>query len=160
MNLTYEPIIPEIAMIVEFATIEGEVPAAESGDVVAAALLVFVGALDRRSLTSGLVLGPNSKENFLLEFWLEKSLEFLLEMSNTKEMFKKFRHVSESKRNLNPFFKKMKLKPKNCLLNCLPGRRHTRADRGPGGRCRKAPCRNNCSRSSATRGRDRGRHLW
>ena len=57
--LNYFPdpeVAAKIAVIVELATIEGEVPAAESGDVVAAAFLVFVGALDRRSLPSGLVL--------------------------------------------------------------------------------------------------------
>ena len=40
-------------------------------------------------------------------------------------MFKNgwFRHVSESKRNLDPFFKP-KLKPKSVLLNRIPERRN------------------------------------
>ena len=56
--------------------------------------------------------GPNSIEKVWLEFWLEKSLEFWLEVPHNKKMFKigQFRHVSESKQNLNPFFKP-KLKP-------------------------------------------------
>ena len=33
-------------------------------------------------------LGPNSIENFWLEFWLEKSLEFWLEIPHTKKMLK------------------------------------------------------------------------
>ena len=35
-------------------------------------------------------LGPNSIETFWLEFWLEKSLEFWLEIPNNKKMFKKW----------------------------------------------------------------------
>ena len=46
----------EIAVVVELATVEGEVSAAEAGDVVATAFLLFVGALDRRGLPSGFVL--------------------------------------------------------------------------------------------------------
>ena len=41
------------------------------------------GALGRRPR-----LGPNSIEIFWLEFWLEKPLEFWLEISYTKKMFK------------------------------------------------------------------------
>ena len=33
-------------------------------------------------------LGPNSIEKFQLEFWLEKPLEFCLEIPYTKKMFK------------------------------------------------------------------------
>ena len=33
-------------------------------------------------------LGPNSIEKFRLEFWLEKSLEFWLEIPYTMKMFK------------------------------------------------------------------------
>ena len=67
-----------------------------------------------------------SKKGF--EFWLEKQLEFWLEIPNTKKMFKNgwFRHVPESKWNLKPFFEP-KLKPKICLLNRLPEARVGRA---------------------------------
>ena len=60
-----------------------------------------------------MALGPNSIEKNWLEFLLEKPPEFLLEISYTKKMFKNglFRHASESKWNLNPFFK-LKLEPK------------------------------------------------
>ena len=43
-------------MVVELSAVEGGVPAAEAGDVVAPALLLLVGALDRRRLASRLVL--------------------------------------------------------------------------------------------------------
>ena len=45
-----------VAVIMEFSTIEGYVPAAEARDVIAAALLFCVGAFDGGSLSSGLVL--------------------------------------------------------------------------------------------------------
>ena len=46
-------------------------------------------------------------KNFSLIFWLEKPLEFWLDIPYTKKKLKigKFRHVPESKWNLNPFFK-------------------------------------------------------
>ena len=43
-------------MVVELSAVEGGVSAAEAGDVVASALLVLVCALDRRGLSSRLVL--------------------------------------------------------------------------------------------------------
>ena len=48
----------------------------------------------------------------------------MLEIPCTNKKFKKgkFRHVTESKWNLKPFFKP-KLKPKKVILNCHPGRR-------------------------------------
>ena len=48
----------------------------------------------------------NRKKNWL-EFWLAKSLEFWLAIPYTKKCSKmgSLRHVSESKQNLNPFFK-------------------------------------------------------
>ena len=48
------------------------------------------------------VLGVNSIETFQLEFWLEKSLEFCLEIPHTKKKLKngQFGLVSESKWNL------------------------------------------------------------
>ena len=36
------------------------------------------------------LLGPNSIENFWLEFWLEKSLEFWLEIPYTKKNVQKW----------------------------------------------------------------------
>ena len=67
------------------------------------------------------------QENFWLEFQLEKSLEFWLEILYTKKKFKimYFRHVTESKWHLNPFFKP-NLTLKLFLLNCRPGPRHGR----------------------------------
>ena len=58
-------------------------------------------------------LGPNSIEKIWFEFRLEKPLEFWLEIPYTKKTFKdgQFRHVSESKQNLGPFFEP-KLKSK------------------------------------------------
>ena len=43
-------------MVVELSAVEGGVPAAEAGDVISPALLLLVGALDRRRLASRLVL--------------------------------------------------------------------------------------------------------
>ena len=45
-----------IPVMMELSAVEGEVSAAEAGDVVAAAFVDFVGALDGRGLPSGLVL--------------------------------------------------------------------------------------------------------
>ena len=53
----YRP-FTEIAVIVEFSTIKGYVPAAEARYVVAATFLVFVGAFDGGCFSSGLVLIP------------------------------------------------------------------------------------------------------
>ena len=39
-------------------------------------------------LLASLPLGPNSIETFWLEFWLEKSLEFWLEIPYTEKVFK------------------------------------------------------------------------
>ena len=65
--------------------------------------------------------GPNSIEKFELEFRHEKSLEFWLQISRTKKMFKNgwFRHVAESKRNLELFFKP-KLEPKMFSIELSP----------------------------------------
>ena len=62
--------------------------------------------------------------NSIGKIWLEKPLEFWLKIPYTNKKFKngQFRHVTESKWNLNPFFKP-KLEPKLFLMNCHSGPR-------------------------------------
>ena len=71
-------------------------------------------------MTAPLLQGPNSIEKYWLELWLEKSLEFWLEIPSLPPIRKCSKVGSlDTKRDLKLFFKP-KLKTKIFLLNWVP----------------------------------------
>ena len=109
------------------------------------------------SMLSKAALCGNSIHTFWLEFQLDKHPEFWLEIAYTKKNFKNglFRHVTNSKLNLKPFFKPI-FKPKCFLFNCHPVPRLQNAVKVPDPQALEQPVLPAEMRSIIRRSRSRG----